>query len=49
MARMAVGAVYKMVTWCLSTICPVRAHVGYCGTPSEINVVVPLDKGPYST
>src|SRR5690606_24289539 len=49
MARMAVGAVYRMVTLCLSTICPVRAQLGYCGTPSNITVVVPFESGPYST
>src|SRR5690606_6058385 len=47
-ARIRAGAVYRMLTWCLSTTWHVRAGVGQFGTPSNISVVAPQASGPYS-
>src|SRR5262245_2302884 len=48
-ARMAVGAVEKMVTPYGSTICQNRSFCGQSGAPSYITTVAPLLSGPYTT
>src|SRR5207249_9936865 len=45
-ARIAVGAVYRMVTPYFSTICQKRSGSGKFGAPSYISVVAPLAKRP---
>ena len=47
-ARMAVGAVYSEFTLCFSTISQNRLGVGCVGIPSNITVVLPSSKGPYT-
>src|SRR6478736_5238971 len=46
--RMAVGAVYKIFTLCLSTISQNLPASGQVGIPSNINEVPPADNGPYT-
>src|ERR1700749_5123965 len=46
--RMAVGAVYNMLTLYLSTISQTLPASGQVGIPSNISVVAPCDKGPYT-
>src|SRR5690606_20391116 len=46
--RIAVGAVYKMFTLCLSTISHIRPASGQLGIPSNMTDVAPCDKGPYT-
>src|SRR3954463_717027 len=48
-ARMAVGAVYKIVTPYFSTIRQNRSGSGKFGAPSYIRLVAPLASGPYTT
>ena len=42
----AVGAVYKILTWCLSTISQNLPASGKVGIPSNINEVAPALNGP---
>src|SRR4051812_46720794 len=44
--RIAVGAVYKIFTLCLSTICQNLPASGQVGMPSNIREVAPALKGP---
>src|SRR5690606_4357804 len=44
--RMAVGAVYRIFTLCLSTTSQKRPASGQVGMPSNINEVAPCDSGP---
>src|SRR5215212_895767 len=44
--RMAVGAVYKILTLYLSIICQKRPASGQVGIPSNIKVVAPAARGP---
>src|ERR1700761_4878712 len=46
--RMAVGAVYKILTLYLSTISQKRPQSGQVGMPSNISVVAPCESGPYT-
>src|SRR6478735_6057448 len=46
--RMAVGAVYKIFTLCLSTISQNRPASGQVGIPSNISEVAPALNGPYT-
>src|SRR5579862_7125922 len=48
-ARMAVGAVYKMVTPCRSQRSHMRSLSGQSGAPSYMRHVAPLARGPYTT
>ena len=47
-ARIAVGAVYRMVTPWRSTIDQKRSRSGQSGAPSYITQVAPLASGPYT-
>src|SRR5690606_23887392 len=44
--RIAVGAVYNILTWYLSTISQKRPASGQVGTPSNISEVAPWESGP---
>ena len=46
--RIAVGAVYMIVTPYFSTISQNRSSAGWFGTPSYITCVAPLASGPYT-
>src|SRR5262245_59931481 len=46
--RMAVGAVYRIFTLCLSTISQNLPASGQVGIPSNNNVVAPALSGPYT-
>src|ERR1700729_1369541 len=46
--RMAVGAMYKMLTLNFSTISQKRPGVGHEGIPSNITTVAPWVSGPYA-
>src|SRR4051812_12073563 len=48
-ARIAVGAVYKIVTLCFSIIRQKRSLSGASGAPSYITTVAPFAMGPYTT
>src|SRR5918912_2503811 len=45
-ARMAVGAVYRMLTRYFSTIAQKRSSRGWLGAPSYMTTVAPLHSGP---
>src|SRR6478609_3922137 len=47
-ARIAVGAVYRMVTPCFSHSSQKRSLSGQSGAPSYITHVAPLARGPYT-
>ncbi len=48
-ARMAVGAVYRMVTPCRSMMSQKRSFSGQSGAPSYSITVAPRASGPYTT
>jgi hypothetical protein len=45
-ARIAVGAVYRIETRCFSTICQKRSLSGQSGAPSYMRQVAPAASGP---
>ncbi len=47
-ARIAVGAVYRIETWCFSMIDHHRSLSGQSGAPSYITPVVWFARGPYT-
>src|SRR5262245_31982208 len=47
--RIAVGAVYRMVTWYLSMMRQKRSTSGKFGAPSYMTLVAPFDRMPYTT
>jgi hypothetical protein len=48
-ARIAVGAVYRIVTPHFAMICQSRSGPGWFGAPSYIITVAPFASGPYTT
>src|SRR5664279_4270646 len=44
--RIAVGAVYRMLTLCFSMVAQKRSNAGQLGAPSYIRTVAPFCKGP---
>src|SRR3954452_12673758 len=46
--RIAVGAVYKIVTPYFSTVDQIRSRAGVSGVPSYMTDVAPLVSGPYT-